>query len=200
MLWPFFDDTEATMMFGEPPDNASGGYGTMIRFELARSSLGRLMVAASCKGVCAVLFGDDESAQIADLQRRFPRAEILPGNSELKAIAQQVAAIVEAPSTACALPLDPRGSAFQRRVWQALRRIAPGTTASYAAVAKDIGQPTAMRAVAQACGANNLAVLVPCHRVVRSDGSLSGYHWGIDRKRELLAREARAASIKDQSA
>src|SRR5579864_8623321 len=122
-------------MLGQPPD--TGRYGAMIRFELAPSSLGQLLVAASSKGVCAVLFGDDETAQMADLHRRFPRAEILPGNPELKAIASQVAAIIEAPGTACALPLDPRGTAFQRRVWQALRRIKPGTTASYAAVAKD---------------------------------------------------------------
>jgi AraC family transcriptional regulator of adaptative response/methylated-DNA-[protein]-cysteine methyltransferase len=186
------------MNFGEPLDTSGGGHGTMIRFELVRSALGQLLVAASSKGVCAVLFGDDETAQVADLQRRFPRADILPGNLELNQIARQVAAIVEEPGTTLALPLDLRGTAFQRRVWQVLCRIAPGTTASYAAVALGIGQPTAMRAVAQACGANNLAVVVPCHRVVRSDGALSGYHWGIDRKRELLAREARAA-MKDQS-
>jgi AraC family transcriptional regulator of adaptative response/methylated-DNA-[protein]-cysteine methyltransferase len=198
--YALFDDTEATMTFSEPPDTSGGGYGAMIRFELAPSSLGQLLVAASGKGVCAVLFGDDETAQVADLQRRFPRTEILPGNAELNRIARQVAAIVEEPGTPIALPLDLRGTAFRRRVWQVLREIAPGTTASYAAVAARIGQPTAMRAVAQACGANNLAVVVPCHRVVRSDGALSGYHWGIDRKRELLAREARAAAMKDQSA
>jgi AraC family transcriptional regulator, regulatory protein of adaptative response / methylated-DNA-[protein]-cysteine methyltransferase len=186
------------MSWGQPPDTApfGSGYSATIRFELARSSLGQLLVSASNKGVCGVLFGEDETALLTDLQRRFPRADILRGNRGLKQVAAQVAAVVEQPGTTTTLPLDMRGTAFQQRVWQALRQIAPGTTSSYAAVAKDIGQPTAMRAVAQACGANNLAVLVPCHRVVRSDGSLSGYHWGIDRKRELLAREARAAATK----
>src|SRR5262249_49220647 len=154
--------------------------------------LGEVLIAASAKGICAVLFGDNADTLVRDLQNRFPQAEIIGGDAAFERIAAEVIAWVEAPGAGLHLPLDVRGSAFQHRVWQALRNIGPGTTASYADVAKRIGNPAAVRAVAKACGANNLAVIVPCHRVVRSDGRLSGYRWGIERKRELLDREARS--------
>lgn len=164
---------------------------TSIRFGLADSTLGTILVAASARGLCAVLMGDDPEALKQELLRHFPEA--VPATADdatLRHFADHVAGLAEHPGQASDLPLDLRGTAFQQRVWQALREIPPGQTASYAEIACRIGAPRAARAVANACGANPLALVVPCHRVIHRDGSLSGYYWGIERKRALLAREA----------
>lgn len=170
----------------------SGGAGLSIRFAVGECSLGSLLVAASEQGLCAILLGDDPDALARDLQDRFPRAELRGGGAEFEGWVSRVVGLVEAPALGLDLPLDVRGTAFQQRVWQALREIPAGSTASYAEIARHIGAPKSMRAVAQACAANPLAVAIPCHRVVRSDGSLSGYRWGVERKRALLDREAAA--------
>ena len=163
-----------------------------VRYAVAPSTLGAVLVAASAAGVCAVLLGDDAEALAAELRRRFPGAAPA-GDDAVPALAARVVERIERPAgagDAPSLPLDPRGTAFQLAVWEALREIPPGQTATYTEIAARLGMPTSARAVAQACAANPLAVLVPCHRVVRSDGGLSGYRWGVERKRALLAREA----------
>jgi AraC family transcriptional regulator of adaptative response/methylated-DNA-[protein]-cysteine methyltransferase len=172
-----------------PSEFRSGGENTEIRFTVGRCSLGAILVAASAKGVCAIMLGDDPDALLADLQGRFSRARLIGGDPAFEELTAKVIGFVEAPSSRWELPLDIRGTAFQHRVWEALRDIPPGTTASYTEIAERIGRPEAVRAVAQACGANPVAVAIPCHRVVRSDGALSGYRWGMERKRKLLARE-----------
>jgi len=172
-----------------PSEYRSSGRGTAIKFAVAQCSLGSLLVAASDKGVCAILLGDDPDALVRDLQDRFRNAELIGKDREFERWVAKVVGFIEAPRIGLDLPLDLRGTAFQQRVWEALRRIPAGETISYAELAKRIGLPSATRAVAQACGANPLAVAIPCHRVVRTDGSLSGYRWGVDRKRALLARE-----------
>jgi AraC family transcriptional regulator, regulatory protein of adaptative response / methylated-DNA-[protein]-cysteine methyltransferase len=146
-------------------------------------------VARSKKGVCAILMGDDPDALARDLQDRFPRARLLGGNKGFEKLVAKVVGFVETPSLGFDLPLDVRGTAFQQRVWQALREIPAGSTVSYAELAKRIGAPKSARAVASACAANAIAVAIPCHRVVRADGALSGYRWGVARKRALLERE-----------
>lgn len=166
-----------------------GGAGVRIRFGVGACSLGAILVAATERGVCAILLGDEPDALVRDLQDRFPAAELIGGDPAFETWMAQTIGIVEAPGLAHDLPLDIGGTAFQQRVWEALRAIPPGTTATYAEVARAIGAPGASRAVALACGANALAVAIPCHRVVRSDGSLSGYRWGVARKRDLLTRE-----------
>lgn len=166
-----------------------GGAGTAIRFAVGQCSLGAILVAATGRGICAILLGDDPEALLRDLQDRFPRAELTGGDAGFEGWVAQVVGLVEAPGRGLDLPLDIGGTAFQQRVWDALRTIPPGRTATYAEVAAAIGRPEAVRAVAMACGANALAVAIPCHRVVRTDGSLSGYRWGIARKAALLARE-----------
>jgi len=168
----------------------AGGAGESIHFAVGECSLGSVLVAATGKGVCAIMLGDDPDALAKDLQDRFPKAHLVGGDSTFERLVAQVVGLVEAPGTAAMLPLDVRGTAFQQRVWRALRRIPAGSTASYADIARRIGMPRAVRAVAQACGANPLAIAIPCHRVVRKDGDLSGYRWGVKRKRALLAREA----------
>ncbi|HEX5683211.1 MAG TPA: bifunctional DNA-binding transcriptional regulator/O6-methylguanine-DNA methyltransferase Ada [Ideonella sp.] len=170
----------------------AGGTDTDIRFAIGQCSLGAILVARSERGVCAILLGDDPQALARELQDRFPNAQLIGGDVDFERMVAQVVGFIEAPQLGLDLPLDVRGTAFQQRVWQALRDIPPGRTLSYAEVAERIGAPTAVRAVAQACGANALAVAIPCHRVVRSDGSLSGYRWGVERKRSLLEREAQA--------
>ncbi len=160
-----------------------------ISFAIAESSFGLVLAARSAKGLCAVLLGDNPDHLMRELQQRFPAAVLAEGEGELAA---EVAAFIESPSRSLDAPLDLRGTRFQQTVWQALREIPSGTTASYTEIALRIGQPSAVRAVAQACAANALAVIVPCHRVLRSDGKLSGYRWGIERKRLLLAKEAGA--------
>jgi AraC family transcriptional regulator of adaptative response/methylated-DNA-[protein]-cysteine methyltransferase len=172
-----------------PAAYRAGAAGEQVRYAVAGSHLGPLLVAATARGVCAIEFGAGEDELAARLRARFPRAAIEPGGPELAATVAAVLALVEAPAAGHDLPLDIQGTAFQRRVWAALAAIPAGSTASYAEVAERIGQPGAARAVAQACGANRLAVAVPCHRVVRGDGDLSGYRWGAERKRELLKRE-----------
>lgn len=172
-----------------PRDWRAGGAGAVIRFAVGQSSLGAILVAQSQRGICAILLGDDPDRLVRELQDQFPKAEIIGGDGEFEQLVAQVVGFVEAPSMGLQLPLDVRGTAFQERVWRALREIPPGMTVSYADVAARIDAPRATRAVAQACGANHIAVAIPCHRVVRRDGQLGGYRWGVDRKRELLRRE-----------
>ena len=181
---------DAPSVLGMPPRAyRAGGTDADIRFAVAQSSLGAVLVAASDTGLCAITLGDDPEALVRDLQDRFPKAVLRGGDPAFEQQVAQVVGLVENPSAGHALPLDIRGTAFQQRVWQALRQIPPGETRSYTQVARQVGAPTAVRAVAAACAANALAVAVPCHRVVRSDGALSGYRWGIERKRQLLDRE-----------
>jgi len=156
------------------------------------SSLGSILVAKSERGVCAVLLGDDPLQLVRDLQDQFPKANLIGDDGGYEDMVAKVIGLIETPSVGLDLPLDIRGTAFQQRVWKALQQIPVGSTASYADIAKSIGMPKAVRAVAQACGANSLAVAIPCHRVIRNDGALSGYRWGVDRKRALLDREAQA--------
>ena len=146
-------------------------------------------MAQSDRGICAILLGDDPDVLARDLQDQFPRANLIGGDATFERIVAKVVGFVEAPSLGLNLPLDVRGTAFQQRVWQSLRNIPAGSTASYTDIAKLIGSPKSVRAVAQACGANTLAVAIPCHRVVRNDGALSGYRWGVERKRALLEKE-----------
>ena len=156
------------------------------------SSLGSILVAKSERGVCAVLLGDDPLQLVRDLQDQFPKANLIGDDGGYEDMVAKVIGLIETPSVGLDLPLDIRGTAFQQRVWKALQQIPVGSTASYADIAKSIGMPKAVRAVAQACGANSLAVAIPCHRVIRNDGALSGYRWGVEPKRTLLDREAQA--------
>jgi AraC family transcriptional regulator of adaptative response/methylated-DNA-[protein]-cysteine methyltransferase len=164
-----------------------------LGFALAASSLGRLLVAASGKGVRAILIGDGPDELLNDLRRRFPDALLTKGDRRAERLAAAVAAYVDNPAAGLSIDLDPRGTDFERTVWNALRDIPPGATQSYGRVARRIGRPTAARAVARACAANNIAVAVPCHRVVASSGALSGYRWGVERKRALLEKEGAIA-------
>jgi AraC family transcriptional regulator, regulatory protein of adaptative response / methylated-DNA-[protein]-cysteine methyltransferase len=173
-----------------PTSYRSGGAETAIHFAIGECSLGSILVARSERGVCAILLGDDPEALAHDLQDRFPSADLIGGDPSFEKLVAKVVGFVEAPGIGLDLPLDVRGTAFQQRVWQALREIPAGSTASYTEIAERIGSPKSVRAVAQACAANALAVAIPCHRVVRNDGALSGYRWGVERKRALLEREA----------
>ena len=186
-----FYATSSEVLGMTPTDFRAGGTNTQIKFAIAECSLGSILVAASDKGVCAVLLGDDPQALLRDLQDSFPRARLIGGEGAFEQMVAKVIGVVEGSGAAADLPLDVRGTAFQHRVWQALREIPAGATASYTEIARRIGEPKAVRAVAGACAANKLAVVIPCHRVVRTDGALSGYRWGVERKRALLAREAR---------
>jgi len=185
-----FYETSTETLGMTPSAYRDGGAGAQIRFAVAECSLGALLVACSAKGVCAIALGEDPDALTRELQDRFPKAQLVGGDADFERVVAQVVGFVEAPGIGLNLPLDIRGTAFQQRVWQALRDIPAGQTASYADIAKRIGAPTATRAVAQACAANTIAVAIPCHRVVRTDGSLSGYRWGVERKRTLLEKEA----------
>ncbi|MDQ2890522.1 MAG: bifunctional DNA-binding transcriptional regulator/O6-methylguanine-DNA methyltransferase Ada, partial [Gemmatimonadota bacterium] len=169
-----------------PTDFRSGGKGAAVRFAVGECSLGSVVVAATERGVCAILLGDDPEALVRDLQDRFPNAQLIGGDTQFEQLVAKVVGFVETPALGLDLPLDVRGTAFQQRVWQALREIPAGSTLSYSEVASRIGAPRAVRAVAQACASNSIAVAIPCHRVVRSDGALSGYRWGVERKRALL--------------
>lgn len=174
------------------PDEVSGRTADEIRYAIGKCSLGSILVAQSRRGICGILLGDSPEALGRDLRARFPKASLINSARDLENAITSVVRLIEAPATGVDLSLDLRGTAFQQRVWQALRRIRPGATASYRDIAARIGAPKAVRAVAQACGANALAVAIPCHRVVRSDGALSGYRWGPERKQALLQREAGA--------
>jgi AraC family transcriptional regulator, regulatory protein of adaptative response / methylated-DNA-[protein]-cysteine methyltransferase len=169
-----------------------GGASAEIRFAVGECSLGSILVAASNNGVCAISFGDEPDTLVRDLQDKFPRAQLIGGDADFEQLVAKVVGFVEAPRIGLDLPLDVRGTAFQHRVWAALRDIPPGSTASYAGIAERIGTPKAVRAVAGACAANKIAVAIPCHRIVRTDGTLSGYRWGAERKRNLLDREAKS--------
>lgn len=170
----------------------AGGSGASIRFAIGACSLGAILVAATGKGICAILMGDDPELLVRDLQDRFPHAELRGAEADFEATVAQVVGLVESPAIGLDLPLDVRGTAFQQRVWQALRAIPSGSTVSYAELAQRVGVPSGARAIAGACAANPVAVAIPCHRVVRQDGSISGYRWGVERKAALLKREGGA--------
>ena len=184
----FYENADA-MLGMTPRQFRDGGVDARIEFAIGQSSLGAILVARSQRGVCAISLGDDPDALLRELQDRFPRAELVGGDAGFERLVAQVVGLIEQPGIGIDLPLDVRGTAFQQRVWDALRKIPAGETASYTQIAQRIGAPKSVRAVAQACASNTLAVAIPCHRVVRSDGALSGYRWGVERKRELLARE-----------
>ena len=168
----------------------AGGVGESILFAVGECSLGSILVAKTGKGICAISLGDDPQTLVEHLQDWFPKAKLVGADRDFEQLVAQVVGFVESPGIGLDLPLDIRGTAFQKRVWKALREIPAGYTVSYAQVAHRIGEPGAVRAVAQACGANALAVAIPCHRVIRNDGELSGYRWGVERKRALLGKEA----------
>jgi AraC family transcriptional regulator of adaptative response/methylated-DNA-[protein]-cysteine methyltransferase len=188
-----FYEKSDEMLGMTPSDYRAGGANAEIHFAVGECSLGSILVAKSARGVCAILLGGDPEALLQELQDRFPRAGLIGGDAGFEALVAKVVGLIETPGIGLDLPLDVRGTAFQRRVWQALREIPAGSTASYTEIAARIGEPRAVRAVAAACAANALAVAIPCHRVVRTNGALSGYRWGVERKRALLAREASAA-------
>lgn len=173
-----------------PKAYREGGANTQIRFAIGHCFLGDVLVAQSERGICAILFGENAEALQADLCRRFPRAALTAADEAFSLTVKQVIEFIEAPAKGLNLPLDIQGTVFQQQVWQALQNIPAGSTASYREIAEHIGSPRAVRAVAGACAANSLAVAVPCHRVVRNDGGLSGYRWGTERKRALLDRES----------
>ncbi|RFP12172.1 MULTISPECIES: bifunctional DNA-binding transcriptional regulator/O6-methylguanine-DNA methyltransferase Ada [unclassified Duganella] len=168
----------------------AGGRGAQIRFAIGACSLGAILVASTEQGICAILIDDDPDVLVRDLQDRFPKAELIGAEPEYEQVVSRVVGMVERPEIGLDLPLDVRGTAFQQRVWQVLREIPAGRTVSYAELAALVGSPKGARAVAGACAANALAVAIPCHRVVRNDGSISGYRWGVDRKAALLDRES----------
>ena len=183
---------ESGRILGMTPSNyRAGGTNTDIRFAIGECSLGAILVASSERGVCAILLGDDAEALARDLQDRFPHANLIGADRDFEDLVAKVVGLVETPIRGLDLPLDIRGTAFQQRVWRALTKIPPGKTVSYTDLAVQIGSPKAVRAVAGACAANAIAVAIPCHRVVRNDGALAGYRWGVERKRALLEREAR---------
>jgi AraC family transcriptional regulator of adaptative response/methylated-DNA-[protein]-cysteine methyltransferase len=182
---------KSTNMLGMTPSQyRAGGNNEDIRFAVGQTSLGAILVASTNKGVAAILLGDDPDELVRDLQDRFPKAHLIGADNGYEALVARVVGFVEAPKIGLNLPLDVRGTAFQERVWKALQEIPAGATVSYAEIARRIGAPKSVRAVAGACAANNLAVAIPCHRVVRNDGAVSGYAWGVDRKRSLIDREA----------
>lgn len=187
-----FYESSSEVLGMTPRDFRAGGANADIRFAVGECSLGNILVAASEKGVCAILMGDDPDALVRDLEDRFPKARLIGGDQEFEGHVAKVVGFVEAPGTSLDLPLDIRGTAFQHRVWEALREIPTGKTATYAEIAERIGQPASARAVAGACAANHIAVAIPCHRVVRTGGALSGYRWGVERKKALLDRERKS--------
>lgn len=180
-----------------PTRYRQGGLGVEIRFAIGGCSLGAVLVAATERGVCAILIGDDANELAHDLERRFPRASLIGADRAFEERVATVVGLIDEPGRSHSLPLDVLGSAFQHRVWRALRDIFVGQTVSYTELAQRIGAPTSARAVAGACAKNPLAVIIPCHRVVRTDGDLSGYRWGVERKRALLQKEAPAAVLRD---
>jgi AraC family transcriptional regulator of adaptative response/methylated-DNA-[protein]-cysteine methyltransferase len=187
----FYEESDRVLGM-TPSSYRAGGADTEIRFAVGECSLGSILVAQSGRGVCAILMGEDPDELARDLQDRFPHARLIGGDAGFEQLIAKVVGFVEAPRLGLDLPLDVRGTAFQQRVWQALREIPAGKTASYTEIARRIDAPKSVRAVAQACAANPLAVAIPCHRVVRNDGGSSGYRWGVERKRALLERESKA--------
>lgn len=172
-----------------PRQYRAGGEGATIRFAIGQCSLGAILVAQSERGICAILLGDDPEQLLQDLQDQFAKARLIGADTGFERLVAEVVGFVEAPALGLDLPLDVQGTAFQERVWQALREVPAGSRVSYTEIAERIGAPKAVRAVAQACAANHIAVAIPCHRVVRRDGDISGYRWGVERKRQLLERE-----------
>jgi AraC family transcriptional regulator of adaptative response/methylated-DNA-[protein]-cysteine methyltransferase len=186
-----FYATSSKVLGMKPGAFRAGGKGATIQSAVGECTLGSILVATSQIGICCIALGDDPNALVQDLQNRFPQAELTGGNREFEQRVARVIAFVEHPALGLDLPLDVRGTAFQQRVWQKLREIPCGQTCSYSQIAEGLGEPRARRAVAQACAANPIAVAIPCHRVVRTDGSLSGYRWGVERKVKLLKIERR---------
>lgn len=184
-----FYEKSNEMLGMTPTRYRSGGANEEIRFAVGESSLGALLTASSRKGIVAILLGNDPDELVRELQDRFPKAKLIGADREYEALVARVVGLVEATDQRNDLPLDIRGTAFQQRVWRALQDIPPGHTVSYAEIARRVGSPGALRAVAGACAANSIAVAIPCHRVIRNDGSLSGYAWGVERKRALIAKE-----------
>nr|WP_188823985.1 bifunctional DNA-binding transcriptional regulator/O6-methylguanine-DNA methyltransferase Ada [Brucella endophytica] len=184
-----FYETSNKVLGMTPSAFRAGGAKAQIKFAVGECSLGAILVAATEKGVCVISLGDDPDALLRELQDRFPKAQLIGGDAEFEKTMAKVVGFIDAPGIGLDLPLDVRGTAFQERVWQALRDIPAGRTVSYTEIAERIGAPKAVRAVAGACAANKIAVAIPCHRVVRQDGDLSGYRWGVERKRALLQRE-----------
>jgi AraC family transcriptional regulator of adaptative response/methylated-DNA-[protein]-cysteine methyltransferase len=190
----FYESSSARLGM-QPRDFKAGGQNTEIHFAVGQSSLGAILVAQSRQGICAILLGDDPDLLVRDLQDKFPKAELIGGDAIFEQLVSKVVGFVEDPCLGLNLPLDIRGTAFQERVWKTLREIPAGVVVSYSQIAERIGSPKAVRAVAQACGANSIAVAIPCHRVVRQDGDISGYRWGVERKRELLKRETSSEKV-----
>jgi len=184
----------ASILGMRPREFKFGGRGKKVYFAVGQCSLGAILVASTDKGVCSVSLGDEPDALVAELQNLFPEAELVGGDKDYEQLVAQVVGLIEHPNLGHNLPLDIRGTAFQQRVWEALRQIPPGRTATYSEIARAVGQPSAARAIARACGANKLAVAIPCHRVIRNDGTLSGYRWGVKRKKTLLQRETAEAA------
>ena len=185
----FYEDSKKVLGM-TPTKFLAGGAGTEIRFAVGQCSLGTILVAASERGVCAISLGDDPDVLVRELEDRFANAHLIGADAAYDAMIAKVVGYVDNPALGIDLPLDIRGTAFQRRVWQALQEIPQGSTVTYTDIAKGIGAPKSVRAVARACATNILAIAIPCHRVVRTDGSLSGYRWGVERKRELLKKES----------
>jgi AraC family transcriptional regulator of adaptative response/methylated-DNA-[protein]-cysteine methyltransferase len=180
----------STQLLGMPPKAfRSGGAGATVRFAIGECWLGSILVAVSEKGVCAISLGDKPEKLARELQDQFPNAQLIGGGAEFEQLIAKVVGFLETPAIGLDLPLDIRGTAFQRRVWEALQKIPFGSTATYTDIAKRIGKPNSIRAVAGACAASKLAVAIPCHRIVRTDSSLSGYRWGVERKAKLIERE-----------
>ncbi|MER1967168.1 bifunctional DNA-binding transcriptional regulator/O6-methylguanine-DNA methyltransferase Ada [Castellaniella sp. GW247-6E4] len=184
----FYEESDRVLGMA-PRTYRAGGAGVTIRFAIGQCSLGAILVAATDRGLCAILIGDEPEPLLRDLEDMFPRADLLGGDADFEHLVARVVGFVEAPRLGLDLPLDIQGTVFQQRVWAALRDIPPGCTLSYADLARKIGMPAAVRAAARACASNRLAVAIPCHRVLRQDGGLAGYRWGVDRKRILLERE-----------
>ena len=191
---------EATDQLGmRPATFRDGGRGEVIRFAVGQTSLGAVLVGATGRGICTIQLGDDPDALVRRFQDRFSKATLIGADEAFERTVAHVIGLIEQPGLSHELPLDIRGTAFQRRVWDALRAIPPGHTASYNEVAARIGYPNAARAVAQACASNPVCVAIPCHRVVRADGALSGYRWGVERKRALLESESSAVPLRSSS-
>lgn len=189
----FYENASAILGM-TPTDWRTGGENIVIFFAIGICSLGNILVAQSEKGICAITLGDDADNLLVDLQKQFPHAELIGANKEFEKIVAQVIGFIEFPLQPLSLPLDIQGTIFQQKVWKALMEIPFGYTVTYQDIANKIGSPKAYRAVANACGANKLAVAIPCHRVVRQNGELSGYRWGIERKAKLLQNEQKLIS------